>query len=472
MNQIKDYKKIFSAFVIFFCIMTESSYCYFYKDHTEFLDMKKNVPYEIAPFKAPFDMPPLKRPVFPDKTFDIRDFGAKPDGKTKNTLFFKKAIKACHDSGGGKVIVPKGTWLTGPIHLKSNINLHLEEGAEILFSTDANDYLPAVFVRWAGVECYNYSPLIYANGCTNIAVTGSGILNGQGRAWWHLFETELEPFQDKLRSIMKDNVPVKDRVFTNRPQLLVPINCKNVLIEGIIIKDSPFWNVQIIYCENVIVRKIIITGPGHNNDGVNIDSTRNALIEHCFFSVCDDNTAVKSGINEDGWRVNRPSENVIIRHCTSRGGQWSSMTAIGSEMSGGVRNVFIHDMDVDGTAIGLFLKSALGRGGFVENIHLKNINMRNIRYEPIRITTAYKAWLGSKEGGRAPKFRNIHIQNLTSENSGAALKMIGQPQNPIENITLDNVSISAKEGMYITNVKDIFCNNINITPIEKVLPPD
>ena len=273
----------------------------------------------------------------------LSDYGAKGDGTTKNTAAFRKAIEACHKAGGGTVLVPAGKWLTGAIHLKSHVNLHMEKDAEIHFSDDPQDYLPVVFTRWAGFEVMNYSPLIYANGCENIAVTGPGKLYGHGKKWWG-WERRLDErntIAPKLQRYATAGTPVEERVFGNpelglRPQFISPINCRNVLLEGFTIAEpGPFWTIQFIYCENVIARGLTLhTKGGPNTDGINLDSTRNALVEHCMLDVGDDAVCLKSGINEDGRRIGRPTENVVVRNITAfncHGG-----IVIGSDMSGGV----------------------------------------------------------------------------------------------------------------------------------------
>ena len=305
------------------------------------MTIDKKAPAQIERIQAPFKMPKLKRPVFKNQTFNISDYGAKPDGTTKNTGAFKKAIDACSAAAGGKVLVPKGKWFTGPIHLKSNVNLHFEEGAELHFSDDPDDYLPVVFTRWAGFELMNYSPLIYARDCENIAITGPGKLYGHGKAWWG-----WKGRDDKVARIIYEtqvlkNVPPEKRIHGTpesalRPQFFNPVNCKNVLFEGFTVAaPGPFWTFDILYCENVIVRGLRLhTVGGPNTDGININSTRNALVEYCHINAGDDCVALKSGINEDGWRVGRPTENVVIRHIKglrSHGG-----IVIGSDMSGDV----------------------------------------------------------------------------------------------------------------------------------------
>ena len=243
---------------------------------------------------------------------DIRDHGAVADGKTLNTKAIAQAIAACAEAGGGRVLVPAGTWLTGAIHLKSNIDLHLNQGAVLRFSTNPKDYLPVVRVRWAGVECYNYSPLIYARDCTNIAVTGQGKVDGQGKPWWPWVTKENNVNPKYLESGAGNgatNVPVEKRIFGTpehglRPQILVPFACKNVLIEGISLNGGPFWTIDCTFCENVVIRNISVDNhdQGPNNDGININSSKNVLVEHCTLDTFDDCIILKSGMNEDGRR--------------------------------------------------------------------------------------------------------------------------------------------------------------------------
>jgi hypothetical protein len=420
-------------------------------------------PTVIAPIQAPFDMPQPQRPAFPSKTFNILDYGAKDDGTTKSTEAFGRAIAACNAAGGGMVRVPAGRWLTGAIHLKGNVNLHMEEGAEIHFSDDPQDYLPVVFTRWAGFEVMNYSPLIYANDCTNIAVTGPGRLFGHGRKWWE-WNKRLDE-RDKIGPLLQEHAikatPPEQRVFGNpeaglRPQFISPINCRNVLLEGFTIaQPGPFWTIQFIYCTNVIARGLTLhTTGGPNTDGINLDSTRNALVEHCLLDVGDDAVALKSGINEDGRRVGRPTENVIVRNITvltTHGG-----IVIGSDMSGGVRNVLAHDCVFDGAQIGIRLKSNPARGGTVENIHYRNITMRRIRYEAIRLESNYAAWGAATNQTNYPTFRNITIKDLVCDGAGRAAEIQGTPQRPIESLALESVSIRANAGMkcdWVTGLK-------------------
>ncbi len=415
---------------------------------------------------VPFDMPVITAPSFPDRVFDIRDYGAVGDGKTMNTRAIASAIGACFEAGGGKVLVPAGSWLTGPIVLKSNINLHIAKGAEVLFSTDFADYLPAVFVRWEGTECYNYSPLIYAKDCTNIAITGAGTVNGQGKAWWHWKKLQ-QGGANRLYDFGKKNVPVEKRMFGTeedawRPSFIQPVNCRNVFIEGITIKDGPMWTVHPVYCENLIVRNLKVITVGPNNDGVNPDSCKNVLIENCYFDTGDDCITIKSGRDADAWRVGKPCENILIRNCRTKRGHGGIV--IGSEMSGGVRNLFAYDCHFDDTDRGIRLKSMRGRGGIVENIWIQDITMGKIRDEAILINMFYAASTVEADVKKAPVFRNIHIKNVTCDEAKQAIKIVGLEEQPTENVTLENITISAIKGFSCTDAKGVRLTGVNITP--------
>ncbi len=425
-----------------------------------------NEPYLLAtaPLNTPFKMPDIKPPTFPDRTIDIRDHGAVGDGTTMNTKAIASAIAACAKAGGGRVLVPAGTWLTGAIHLKSNINLQIEKGAELRFSTDHQDYLPVVFTRWAGIECYNYSPFIYARDCTNVAITGSGYINGQGKAWWHWQKREKSA---KLSDAAYNGVPVEERVFGTeedalRPQMIQLVNCKNVLLKDYTSRNSPFWNNHLVYCEHVIVRNLTLLNPEHgpNSDGINIDSCRYVHINGIYADVGDDAICLKAGMNEDGWRVGRPTENVVIENCRVKKAHGGFV--IGSDMSGGVRNIFVQDCHYDGTDIGIRIKSRRGRGGSVENIWVQDITMGQVKYDAIRLNMFYSSF-GPSRSKKPPTFRNIHIRNVTCRQAKGSVQLFGLPERNIENITLENISISAEKGLFCTDAKDIKLVNVKIT---------
>ena len=418
----------------------------------------------IAPLNAPFEMPELKRPVFPDRIVSICQYGAVGDGITDNSKAFEKAISTCAQAGGGRVLVPAGQWYTGSIHLKSNIELHLAEGSEIIFSDWFEDYLPVVLVRVGGIEIYNYSPLIYARDCENVAVTGPGKLNGNAQRWWDVMRRfETKEFFDMGAA----GVPVKDRVFGTpeaaiRPSFLCLMNCRNVLLEGFTIGSGPNWTIHPIYCENVIIRRVDVITDGPNNDGIDPDSCRNVLIEYCTFDTGDDCVVLKSGYNEDGWRVGRPTENVVMRYCSSKRGHGGLV--IGSEMSGDVRNVYMHDCTFEGTDRAIRVKSKRGRGGVVENVWARDLNLKDMQREAVIFNMAYGSDRKKASNEKAPIFRNFDIRNLTCLGAPVAIRMQALEDAPIENIYFENVRIASGKGVICKYIQNVKFKNMTITP--------
>jgi polygalacturonase len=396
----------------------------------------------------PFDMPLVEAPSFPDRLFDVREFGAVDDGTTANTQAFGRAVEACHQAGGGIVHIPVGNWLTGPIHLRSNVNLRPEKGALVRFSTRPADYLPVVFTRWEGIECYNYSPLIYARDCENIAVTGEGTFDGQGGAWWHWKKLQ-QAAAKTLYDAEFNQIPVEERIYGTeeaalRPQFLQPIHCRNVLVEGVTFLNGPMWTIHPVYCENVLVRNVTVQTTGPNTDGLNPDSCRNVVIEGCSFSTGDDCIAINSGMNEDGWRVGRPCENIVIRNCAMSEGHGA--VVIGSGMSGGVRNVY---------------KSMRGRGGIVENVYFENIQMAGLRREAIVLNMFYGSSTAASRSDAPPIFQNICIKNVTCESAGVAVAIRGLPEQRMEHLVLENLHLNAIEGIQCQDVDDLTLDNVS-----------
>ncbi len=411
----------------------------------------------------PFDMPPVEPPSFPDRTFDVRDFGALDDGTTLNTQAFREAIEACHSQGGGVVLIPAGSWTTGPLHLRGNVNLRLERNAHVRFSQRFADYLPVVFTRWEGIECYNYSPLIYVRDCENVAVTGEGILDGQGEAWWHWKKLQQKAAK-ALYDAEFDGIAVERRVFGTeeaalRPQFIQPINCRNVFIEGVTFLDGPMWTIHPVYCENVLIRDVTVTSAGPNTDGLNPDSCRDVLVERCSFSTGDDCIAINSGMNEDGWRVGKPCENILIRNCRMSEGHGA--VVIGSGMSGGVRNVYVHDCHFTGGDQGIRLKSMRGRGGVVENIHFENIDMANLRQEAVVINMFYGSTTVVPKSNQPPVFRDIYVRDITCEGAGAAVAIQGLPEGPLSNVVLERLNLSADRGIRCQDVDNLTLMDVN-----------
>ena len=398
-------------------------------------------------------------PDIPDRKISVMDHGAKADGKAKDTEAIAKALEAAENAGGGTVHFPAGTYLTGAIRLRSKVGIHLDENATILFSTDPADY-PVILTRWEGTECMNYSGLMYAQDATDIAITGEGTIDGQGSAWWP-WTPRARPTLVKLREMGETQDDPTQRKFGTpeaglRPTLFEPINSKRILLEGVTFTNSPFWTVHPIYCEDITARKLTIKGTGPNTDGLNPDSCRNVLIEDCTFDTGDDCVTLKSGRDRDGRRVGKPTENVWVRNCTFLRGHGT--VVIGSEMSGGVRNVLAENIVADGNDAGVRIKSRRGRGGVVENIHYRNLSYKNIEKEAITIDMFYDVGNNpdvrqdSPEG--LPVYRNILIENLKCDGAATAMRIRALPDSPMSNIVLRNVEITAKQGITITNAPD------------------
>lgn len=431
------------------------------------------VPQDIAPLDAPFPMPHMSRPVFPDWSFDIRDFGAVEGGQVKNTNAIRDAIKAATKAGGGTIIIPDGKWLTGAIHLDNNINLHLTAGAELLFSQDFDDYLPAVFSRHEDTECYKYSAFIYANGKSNIAVTGEGILNGQGKPWW---KGQNKDTETRLVEMGNNDVPVDQRVFDGknnnylRPAFFQPMRCKNILVEGVTFLYGAFWTITPTYCENIIVRNVRIETEGSyghtpNGDGVDPSSCKNVLIEYCEFDTGDDCIAIKAGRDRDGLRVGLPSENVVVRYC--RGLRGHGGIVIGSETSGGIRNIFAHDCSFTGTDRIVRLKTTRGRGGILENMWFRSLQGDQIALEAIHLNMLYT---GTRFPAQAvtdatPRMQEIHFDSIScSYGKSFAVEMLGLPEMPIRDVTFNHLAMSAAKGIACTDVKGVLFSDIRLNP--------
>jgi hypothetical protein len=425
-------------------------------------------PVTIAPIKAPFKMPQLKRPSFPDVTYDIRDYGAKQCQwedveKFKSTEAIRKAIIACHTSGGGKVLIPKGNWLTGAIHLKSNVNLHVADGAIVHFSNDLEDYLPVVHVRCEGVEAYNYSPLIYAPHVENIAITGRGTLHGHGRWWWRWARNN-----NRGNRVEASKVPLQERRYGKgggregmRPTFIVPWKSKDILIEGITLKESPMWNVHPVYSENIIVRGITVHSlESPNGDGIVPDSCKNVLIEYNHLETGDDAVVIKSGLNEDGLKIGIASENIVVRNFTARDVRTGSGGIVfGSETSGGIRNIYVHNAYFDGCDRGIRFKTTRGRGNVIENIYIEKVEMKNIEAQAINFNSYYER----DAIGKSPLFRNVYINNVRVNGARIAIEMIGLPEKWLENINIKNaVFENVLSGAIAHRVKELILDNVSI----------
>jgi polygalacturonase len=415
----------------------------------------------------------VKVPSFIGKTYLVSDFGAQSGGVFDNTLAFKKAIQDCSKNGGGKVLIPAGKYFTGPIHLEDNVNLHLEEGAEILFSTNSSDY-PIVHTSWEGTELMNYSPLIYAYQKTNVAVTGKGILNGQANNenWWRWCSKkeygwkEGKPNQNdplnrlRLIAMAEEGVPVSERVFGEghylRPNFIEFFDCKNVLLKDVKIVDAPFWVVHPIKSSNVIIDGITVESHGPNNDGCDPEYSKNVIIKNCTFNTGDDCIAIKSGRDADGRRVAMKSENIIVQNCKMIDGHGG--VVIGSEISGGVRNVFVENCTMDSPNLerAIRIKTNSNRGGLIENVYVRNLEIGQVKEAVLKLNMFYEVY-GAKPGVFIPQIQNIFLENITVKDGGMfGILAKGYKESPIKNVTLKNVKIAkVKEAYSIENLEGL-----------------
>jgi polygalacturonase len=420
--------------------------------------------------KAPFIMPAIKVPDFSKCTkLYITDLGAMPGDKEKTSQAIAKAIDKANSIGGGIVVIPEGEWLTKQIHLKSNVNLHLNKGAVLLFSGDPADYLPAVNTTWEGMECYNYSPLIYAYECKNIAITGEGEINAKMDVWEKWFarpKAHMESLK-RLYNLAWNYTPVEERQMVNdtahlRPQFIQFNRSENILLEGISITNSPFWTIHPYLSKNVVIRNVRVYAHGHNNDGVDPEMSQNVLIENCIFDQGDDAIAIKSGRNPEGWRLKTPAKNIVIRNCTVKNGH--QLVAIGSELSGGIENVFADSCTVvDGAKLNhlLFIKTNERMGGYVRNIYATNINAGKIDLGILGIETdVLYQWrdLVPTYERRLTPIKDIFLDNITASDVKFISRILGQKELPIENVSLKNITTGTVEEK-----KHIHENVINFT---------
>jgi unsaturated rhamnogalacturonyl hydrolase len=392
----------------------------------------------------------IHAPTFPARNFPITDYGAVAGADA--TAAIRRAIEACHAAGGGSVTVPDGVFLTGAIRLLSNVNLHLAGGATLRFSTDPAAYLPVVFTRWESIECMNYSPFIYALDQEDIAVTGTGTLDGSAgaNAWWnwctppgHGRPPLFAEAERALNRMGDANVPVAQRIFGAghylRPNFIQPYRCRNVLIEGVTILNSPMWEINPVLCTNVTVRQVKISSLGPNNDGCDPESCRDVLIERCNFATGDDCIAIKSGRNVDGRRVGVAAENLIVRDCTMQDGH--AGVAIGSEVSADCRNVYVEDcvMDSPNLERALRLKSNARRGGTMENIYMRRVEIGRVSEALLTVDFLYE---DGPKGTFRPVVRNVQIDHVTVSASPRVFFITGFAGATIDGIRVSNSTIT------------------------------
>lgn len=430
----------------------------------------------VDAFASPWDEVPIilariKPPTFADKTFNIVDYGAKA-GTSDSTDAFKKAIEACNAAGGGRVLVPGGSFLTGAITLLSNVNLHVANGGTIKFSTDPKKY-PNVFTRWQGIELMNFSAFIYAYGATNVAITGEGnaLLDGQGPSGpWFDYDPKRQPDWDKLQKQAVDKVPVEKRVYGNgrflKPNFIQLYKCQNILIEGLHLKNSAMWNIHPVLSSNITIRNVNIYSRGGMVDGIDPESCKDVYIHDNYFDTGDDAIAIKSGRDADGLRVNVPTENVVVEKNQMRG-RWGALT-VGSEASGGARNIFFQDCDIaPGSSYkpfyAVYIKTNKRRGGTIENINVRNITGKTFDKGVIFVTMNYSLTGPGFGDVVPPVVRNITVENLTANGAPEAIKLDGLAASHIKNVrvvnsTFTNIktakpSLKNADGTVFTNVK-------------------
>jgi polygalacturonase len=402
--------------------------------------------------------------------YNVLKFGAKNDSSALATKAIAAAIAAASKKGGGTIFFPAGKYLTGPIHLKSNITIFIDAGAELHFSDNFDHYLPMVQSRWEGTDVVNFSPLFYAYKAENIAITGRGLINGHGKKWWDFSEgyNEKNPrskwqleFDRLNKDILRPDLPGwVERGFL-RPPFIQPMYCKNVLIEGITIINSPFWTVNPEFCENVTITKVTINNPrSPNTDGINPESCKYVHISDCHISVGDDCITIKSGKDRSGRKMATPAENYTITNCTMLSGHGG--VVIGSEMSGDVKKITISNCVFDGTDRGIRIKTARGRGGIVEEIRVTNIIMKNIRDQAIVMDMQYAKTNPEPVSERTPRFRNIHFSNITAQTKQAVF-LNGLAEMPIEDVSFYDVQFDAETGIVIKEAKNIALHQVRVT---------
>ena len=408
-------------------------------------------------------------PVVPRTVLDVTRFGARGDGITDCSAAFRDAITACSAHGGGRVLVPPGVFRTGPIHLTSNIELHLSDSATIRFDPDPHKYLPAVRTRWEGVECMNYSPLIYAYEASNVAVTGNGTLDGGGTdsTWWPWSGkpaygwTEGKPLQkqgrDRLFAMGEAGVPVDERVMGEgqflRPNFIQMYRCRNVVIRGVRIIRSPMWIIHPVLCTGVLVENVYVFSHGPNNDGCDPESSRDVVIRGCTFDTGDDCIAIKSGRNNDGRRLHTPSENIVIQDCMFRDGHGA--VTIGSEVSGGARGVYARRCSVESPILynALRIKTNAVRGGTVEHVYVRDMTVRLVGRAAIDVDLFYEE---GKAGAFLPTVQFISVESMSVASCDVAFNLVGYEEAPLRNILLRGCTFTGVQHGYKVHHVDGF----------------
>ncbi len=408
----------------------------------------------------------IKLPEFQDAIFLLSDFGGIGDGLIDNKEIFDSIVSFCHDNGGGRIIVNPGTYLVnGPIHLKSNVNLHLEEGAKIVFGNNPDFYLPVVLTSWEGTRLYNYSPFIYAYQASNVAITGKGEIDGEASETWQYWKDLQNKDKRLSRKMNNESTALEERVFGTghflRPHLIQFYECEKILVEGVKISDSPFWCLHLVFSKNITIRNLIYDAYNFNNDGIDPESSENILIENIIFDNKDDNIAIKAGRDLEARTLNIPSKNIVVRNCKFKG---HNALAIGSEMSGGVNNVFVEDCSYAGNVIyGFYLKGNRDRGGEVHDIYARNLEFDSTR-STIIIDSNYK-----NQGSCCPPlFKNIFVEKVTANYaSDHGIYLQGYKERPLDSITIRNITIKeAATPLEYFHVNHLLLDNVKINGLD------
>ena len=402
-------------------------------------------------------------PEFRSADYVITDFGAVGDGTTDAVRAINTAIDSCAVDGGGRVVIPSGNFFCkGSVIMKSNVNLHFEDGARLTFSGVLEDFLPAVLTRWEGVEVFGHSPMVYGYGLHNIAITGNGVIDGRGSYGIKQLKKEQDYEQHSLWDMGTDGVPVYERVFGEghilRPAMVELMGCSRILLEDVELTDCTFWSWHLIACTNATLRRVSVDSSNPNNDGVDPESSSDILIEDCHFRTGDDGIAIKSGRDRDGWRLGSPTENVIVRNCTFDSP--TNSICIGSEVSGGVRNIFVEDCRIIRGRHGIYLKSNRERGGFIYDVNVRNVKVDSVSMALVIIDADYH----SKTYSCTTPIRNVNISDVTAQYAGTyGIYLSGFDNRPLEDISIRNLRLgSTPEPVYLNKVSGLTLENINI----------
>ncbi len=403
-------------------------------------------------------------PEFRDADYFVTDFGAEGNGQNDAAQAINAAIDRCSQEGGGHVIIPRGEFFCrGSIFLKSNVDLHFEDGAKLIFSGNGEDFLPCVLTRWEGVEVFNYSPMIYARNVHNIAITGKGVIDGQGSldiASWKKRDDHVD--QHTLWDMGTAQVPVHERIFGQghllRPAMVEFMGCSRILLEDAEIVDGTFWSWHLIACSNATVRRIKVDSHNPNNDGFDPESCTDVLVEDCVFKTGDDGIAIKSGRDQDGWRMGQPTENVYIRRCTFDSP--TNSICIGSEVSGGVRNIFVEDCKIVRGRHGIYAKSNRERGGYIENVHVRNIDVDTLSMALVILDADYH----SQTHSCTTPFKHFEIKDVRASKAGTyGIFISGFDDLPIEDVCISDLTLDeVPEAVSFSKVKGLKLDNVTI----------